>query len=62
MSNDDKIQVKLSEPQINKNNPNIRINKLNNIEFDLNIPSGKTEELVIKYSVEHPTGKEIEFF
>ena len=60
MSNDDKIQVKLSEPVI-KNNPNVRLNKLNNIEFDLNLAPSKTVELVIKYSIEYQADQDIEF-
>lgn len=60
MSNDDKIQVKLLEPVIRKDSTSIRINKQNNLEFDLNLASGKTEEINIKYTVEHPADKEIE--
>lgn len=60
LSNDDKIQVKLLEPVIKKDATNIRINKQNNLEFDLNIPSGKTEEIHIKYTIDHPSDKEIE--
>jgi hypothetical protein len=60
LSNDDKIQVKLSEPVI-KNNPNVRLNKLNNIEFDLNLAPSKTVELVIKYSIEYQADQDIEF-
>lgn len=62
LSNDEKIQVKLIEPIIKKDATNIRINKQNNLEFDLNIPSGKTEEITIKYSIDHPVDKEIEIF
>ena len=51
--------VKLLEPVI-KNNPNIRLNKLNNIEFDCKIASGKTEELVIKNTIEHLADQEID--
>ena len=60
MSNDEKIQVKLSEPVI-KNNPNVRLNKLNNLEFDLNLAPSKTVELVIKYSIEYQADQDIEF-
>lgn len=60
LSNDDKIQVKLSEPVI-KNNPNVRLNKLNNLEFDLNLAPSKTVELVIKYSIEYQADQDIEF-
>jgi len=62
LSNDDKIQVKLIEPVIKKDSTSIKINKVNNLEFDLNIPSGKTEEITIKYAIEHPSDKEIEIF
>lgn len=61
MSCDEKIQVKLIEPNI-KNNPNIRLNKMNNIEFELNLPSMKAEEILIKYNVEYHSDQEIEFF
>ena len=52
--------VKLLEPVI-KNNPNIRLNKLNYIEFECKIASGKTEELVIKYTIEHLVDQEIDY-
>ena len=61
LSNDEKIQVKLIEPSL-KNNSNVRLNKLNNLEFDLNLPPSKTEEIVIKYTVEHQVDLEIQFF
>jgi hypothetical protein len=61
LSCDEKIQVKLIEPNI-KNNPNIRLNKMNNIEFELNLPSMKAEEILIKYNVEYHSDQEIEFF
>jgi len=60
-SNDDKIQVKLLEPVI-KNNQNIRINQLNNLEFDLVVAPSKSEEISIKYSIDHPAEEEIVFF
>ena len=61
LTNDEKITVKLIEPVL-KNNQNVKLNKSNNIEFNLVIPSSKTEELKIKYSIDHPADKEIEFF
>ena len=60
LTNDEKITVKLIEPVL-KNNQNVKLNKSNNIEFNLIIPSSKTEELKIKYSIDHPADKEIEF-
>lgn len=60
LSNDEKIQVKLIEPDLKKAT-NVKLNKQNNLEFELNIPGGKKEEITIKYSVDHPSDKEIEF-
>ena len=40
--------MKLIEPSL-KNNSNVRLNKLNNLEFDLNLAPLKSEELVIKF-------------
>ena len=60
MSNDDKIQVKLKSPKL-KNNPNVRLNKLNNIEFNLNIPPLQSVDLIIKYKIEYPRSKDIEY-
>jgi hypothetical protein len=55
--------VKLIEPALKgANNNNIKMNKLNNLEFDLEIASGKTEEITIKYSVEHAVDHDVEFF
>ena len=62
LSNDENIQVNLIEPVIKKDSKRIRINKQNNLEFELNIPSGKTEEISIKYSIDHPSDKEIDLF
>lgn len=61
LSNDDKINVKLLEPNM-KANANVKLNKSNNLEFDLNLAANKTEEVTIKYSIDHPSDKEVEFF
>ncbi len=61
LSNDDKIQVKLLEPVL-KNNPNVHLNKKNNLEFDLTVPPLKTEEILIKYNIEYHADQEIDFF
>ena len=61
MSDNEKIQVKLIEPDIKNKTNNIRINKSNNLEFDLDIENGKTEDINIKYSIEYPANKQIEF-
>ncbi len=38
-----------------------RLNKDNNLEWDMVIPGGKTKTLQIKYSVDHPKNDKIEF-
>ena len=57
-------QVKLLEPEIKPTDKHsaakpVRLNSQNNIEWDLTVGQGKTTELVLKYSVEHPSGEEI---
>jgi hypothetical protein len=61
LSTDEKITVRLIEPNL-KNNSNIKLNKKNNLEYELSIPAGKTETLVIKYAIDNPSDKEVEFF
>lgn len=60
LSNNEKIQVKLSEPQL-KNSQNVKLNKSNNLEFNLNIDAGKKEEVTVKYSIENSTNSELKF-
>jgi uncharacterized protein (TIGR02231 family) len=60
LSNNEQIQVKLSEPQL-KNSQNVKLNKSNNLEFNLNIDAGKKEEVTVKYSIENSTNSELEF-
>jgi len=57
-------KVKLIEPKLDKNQvgPNCKLNKANNLEYTLNIQATKTEEVTIKYTIEHPSDKETEFF
>lgn len=59
------LQVTLQEPVIkhpekyDRTKP-IRLNKLNNVEWDLEIGTNETKELTLKYSVEHPVGEEVD--
>lgn len=55
------FKVKIVEPVL-KNNTNITLNKSNIMEANLKLSAGSTEELQIKYTVEHPVGEEIDFF
>ncbi|CAF0996475.1 unnamed protein product [Brachionus calyciflorus] len=61
MSSDEKIQVKLSEPNL-KNQNNVKMNKNNVLEFELDLNSGEKDEILIKYSIEYPSDRIIEFF
>ena len=38
----------------------IRLNKLNNVEWDLEIGTNETKELTLKYTVEHPIAEEVD--
>jgi hypothetical protein len=66
MSFNDKIQVKLLEPNLKSsssgsNNFKCRLNKQSILEFDLDMAMGKSETITIKYIIEHPANKKIEF-
>lgn len=61
LSSDEKCHVKLIEPSL-KHNYQVKLNKQNNLEFDLNIAPSKTEELTIKYTIEQPSEKQIDFY
>ncbi|CAF1033344.1 unnamed protein product [Brachionus calyciflorus] len=61
LSTDEKIQVKLIEPDLKKHS-NIRLNKSNNLEFDLEIEPSKKEEITIKYTIDSPSDKDIDFY
>ena len=61
LSNNENIQVKLSEPSLKNNSQNVKLNKSNNLEFNLKIDAGKKEEVTIKYSIENSTNGELEF-
>ncbi|XP_064629545.1 uncharacterized protein LOC135488724 isoform X9 [Lineus longissimus] len=62
---EEKIKVNLLEPVIkhpekyDRSKP-IRLNKFNNIEWELEIPPGEGKELTLKYSVEHPVAEEVD--
>ncbi|XP_070568310.1 protein F37C4.5-like isoform X4 [Ptychodera flava] len=63
LSSEEKIKVTLQEPSIKDKNDKskpVRMNKNNNIEWYLEIPSCSSHELVLKYSVEHPSSEDIE--
>lgn len=63
-SSEEKIKVRLIEPQILKavpgQVPNPRINEANNIEWKLSVPSHHKCDLTVKYSVEYPIGQQVE--
>jgi hypothetical protein len=72
-SSNDQIIIKLIEPLINpstsshqkkfnnNNGLNCKLNEKNNLEFSLNLGSLKSETLNIKFTIEHPAEKEIDF-
>ncbi|KAG5443707.1 Protein f37c4.5 [Clonorchis sinensis] len=65
LSCEDKIKINLLEPVIkhpekyDRNKP-IRMNKSNNVEWDLDLGPGETKELTLKYSIEHPANEDLD--
>lgn len=59
------LQVTLQEPVIkhpekyDRTKPT-RLNKLNNVEWDVEIGTNETKELTLKYTVEHPVTEEVD--
>jgi hypothetical protein len=60
-SNNDMIVVKLAEPVL-KNNSNVKINKDRNLEFDLSIAASAVEKVTVKYTIEYPSERQIDFY
>ncbi|XP_006816058.2 protein F37C4.5-like [Saccoglossus kowalevskii] len=65
LSSEEKIKVHLLEPSIkdknDKTNKPVRMDKNNNIVWLLEVASCSSQDLVLKYTVDHPSGEEIEF-
>jgi len=59
-SSDDKIKVKLIEPDLKKSQ-NVKINASNNLEWRFQIPPGKKQEIELQYVIDWPQNKEITF-
>ncbi|KAF7261226.1 hypothetical protein EG68_01826 [Paragonimus skrjabini miyazakii] len=65
VSGEDKIKVNLLEPVIkhpekyDRTKP-IRMNKSNNVEWDLDLGPAETKELTLKYSIEHPVNEDLD--
>lgn len=55
------LQVHLIEPQIRDNAKYARINKQNNLEWELQVSAGESKELILKYQVDHPKGEQLEY-
>ncbi|XP_074653820.1 protein F37C4.5-like isoform X4 [Tubulanus polymorphus] len=65
LATEEKIKVTLVEPVIKHpekydRSKQVRLNKFNNIEWDLEIPANESKELTLKYTVEHPTTEEVD--
>ncbi|PAA74828.1 hypothetical protein BOX15_Mlig004911g2 [Macrostomum lignano] len=66
LSVEDKIKVSLIEPQVkhpekyDRQKP-IRVNKANNVEWDIDLEAGESKELVLRYSIEHPAGEILDY-
>jgi hypothetical protein len=65
LSSDEKVKVSLLEPVIPKHEKEkkwpVFVNKDNNVEWELEIAEGEERTVEIKYSVETPKSRDIEF-
>lgn len=61
LSNDEKIQVKLIEP-VTKNSSKFVLNKQNILECNLQLDKGKSEDILIKYTIEHSNSDVLDFY
>ena len=60
LSNYEKINVKLIEPNL-KNSPIVKLNKKNNLEFELKIAASQQTDVIVKYAVDHSVNEEVEY-
>jgi len=61
VSTDDKIKVRLIEPDLAKKYEHIKyIPSIGNVEWTLKIKPGESEDLSLKYSIEYPQNRTIE--
>ncbi len=63
MSPTHSLQVQVTKPDLRDRDSKapFRLNKDNILEWDLELPAGKEEELTIKWIMEHPRGERIEY-
>jgi uncharacterized protein (TIGR02231 family) len=63
LSGEEKLKVTLIEPNANRAEKGVifKINKNNNVEFEVFIPKNENREIVLKYNIEHPKGEQIEY-
>jgi len=59
-SSDEKIKVKLIEPDLKKAT-HVKLNASNNLEWRFQIPGGKKEEVEFQYVIEWPQNREVSF-
>lgn len=48
---------------MNKNEKGVtfKLNKHNNVEWEIFVPKNETREVVLKYNLEHPKGEQLEY-
>lgn len=63
LSGEEKIKITLIEPNANRNEKgfSFKTNKSNNLEFEIVVPKNETRVAMVKYSVEHPKGEQVEY-
>lgn len=59
-STNDNIKINLIEPVL-KNNTSVKLNDNHNLEFSMSLSAAATEKITVKYTIEYPSEREIQF-
>ncbi len=49
----------IKHPEKHDSKKPVRLNKMNNVEWDLEIAPNETKDLVLRYTVDHPVNEEL---
>jgi uncharacterized protein (TIGR02231 family) len=61
-SEDDKIKVKLIDPEIVKDNEAVILNDWNNIRWKFSLDPNEEKKITLQYNVEYPADRELDYY
>jgi uncharacterized protein (TIGR02231 family) len=62
LSEDDKIKVKLIDPEIIKDNEAVVLNDFNNIRWKFSLKPNEEKKIILQYNIEYPADRELDFY